>query len=377
MRLEMNVEKTRSGFHLHMDGQLEVKTLGLFGPSGVGKTTLLHLLAGLERPDTGRIVLDGQTLCDTRQGLFVPPHERRIGVVFQEGRLFPHLSVRRNLKFAQRLAPRSSRRLSFDTIVEILELGYLLGRRTPSLSGGESQRVALARALLAAPQILLLDEPVSALDGRREAQVLPLLKRLEREFDLPMILVSHRLSQIRYLTDDLAIMRDGRLQASGRFETLIEDPDVVRLMYGHDLLNVLRLRVVRQAYDDGMTLLEPCTPSPRVPCVRGPLVACAKGTPVVATVRPEDIIVSLAPAEHISARNQLRGVIKKIVRVNGRTLCYVDAGMSLLVDVTHSAVAELELSPGKKVWCLLKAHAVSYPYESHATSPGDYLRTLN
>lgn len=368
MLLEMDLQLVRPGFRFEIARQLDVTTLGLFGPSGAGKTTLLHLLAGLERPDRGRIVLDGTVLCDTDRCLFVPPHKRRVGVVFQHGRLFPHLRVRGNLKFAQWLVPRASRRLSLDAIVDILELGSLLDRRISHLSGGERQRVALARTLLAAPRIVLLDEPASALDANREGQILPLLKRIGTEFELPMILVSHRLGQIRYLTDTLLIINDGRVQAGGVFSTLIRDREAMRLMGGHELLNVLRLRVTEQHSAEGMTVFAFSEPAPRelgdghVPSIKGPLASCTRGTEVVATVRPEDIIVSLAPVEYISARNQLRGRITRVVQAGGRTLCSVDVGTELLADITHLSATELELKPGKKIWCLFKTHAVAYPY---------------
>jgi len=368
MLLEMDVQKVRRGFRLEMDCRLEVTTVGLFGPSGSGKTTLLHLLVGLERPDRGRIVLDSVTLCDTDRRIFVPPHKRRVGLVFQDARLFPHLSVRGNLKFARHLAPRRSRNLSLDTVAEILELGHLLDRRTPSLSGGERQRVALARTLLSAPRLLLLDEPASALDAGREAQLLPFLKRIGQELDLPMMLVSHRLGQIRYLTDTLLLIEAGRLQARGEFSTLIDRPDVVRLIQGHELSNMLRLRVVEHQAGEGLTAFEFAhrggkIPSyGRTPSLKGPLHRCPAGEEMVATVRPEDVIVSLAPVEYVSARNQLRGQIKKIIRTDSRTLCCVDVGMDLLADVTHVSAAELELYPGKPIWCLFKTHAMRYPW---------------
>jgi len=368
MLLEMNVQTVRRGFNLEVDCRLDVTTAGLFGPSGAGKTTLLHLLAGLERPGHGRIRLDGMTLCDTERRIFVPPHKRRVGLVFQDARLFPHLSVRGNLKFARRLAPKRSCAVSLDGVVEILELGHLLDRRATNLSGGERQRVALARTLLAAPRLVLLDEPAAALDAGREAQLLPFLQRIGQGMDLPMILVSHRLNQIRYLTDTLLVVDEGRLCASGDFSTLIDRPDVMRVIQDSELANMLCLRVLDHQNAEGLTVFEfsrlrqKMVPCGCVPSIKGPLRLCSRGTEMVATVRPEDIIVSLAPVEYVSARNQLRGQVKKIIRTDTRTLCCVDVSVDLLADITHVSATELELHPGKHVWCLFKTHALSYPW---------------
>ncbi len=374
MRLEMDIERTRGRFRLKIDCRLDVGTLGLFGPSGAGKTTLLHLLAGLAKPDRGRITLDDEVLCDTERGLFIKPHKRRIGVVFQDARLFPHLSVRGNLKFARGLVPKRSRQLSLDAVVDILELGDLLDHRAPNLSGGERQRVALARTLLAAPRLLLLDEPVSALDAGREAQLLPFLKRINRQMSLPMILVSHRLSQIRYLTDTLLVVDDGTLKASGAFSSLLEEPDVMRLIEANGLVNTLRLRAVAQRSDEGLTkfeLAEPTSdaiPRDQLSSIKGPAHACPVGSELVATLRPEDVIVSLAPVEYLSARNQLRGRITRIIRTETRTLCAVDVGIDLLADVTHLSAQELELAPGKPIYGLFKTHALTYPYPATTTT---------
>lgn len=374
MHLEIDIEKVRSEFCVDMSLRLDLDSAGLFGPSGAGKTTLLHLLAGLEKPDRGRIALNGRTLCDTSEGLFVPPHKRRIGVVFQDARLFPHLSVLNNLRFAQWLAPKQSRHLPLDTVVDILEIGSLLTRRTTGLSGGERQRVALARTLLSSPQILLLDEPASALDVNREAYLLPFLKRISREIGIPMILVSHRLTQIRYLTDTLLIVDRGKLLANGTFSELVADPHLARLMRNTDLVNMVRLRATEHHADEGLTqftLYDGPRATPADPCqssIQGPSTDCAVGSLLVGMVRPEDIIVSLAPVEYISARNQLRGRIVRIIKRQNQTLCCVDVGTELITDITHISSDELELHPGKTVWCLFKTHSMRYLFEE--TCPG-------
>jgi molybdate transport system ATP-binding protein len=181
----------------------------LVGPSGSGKTTALHLIAGLLRPDAGRIALDGSVLVDGEQGVFVPPHRRRVGVVFQDYLLFPHLSVRENLRYGlRRRAPKSQ---EFAHVVELLELGSLLDRRPGTLSGGEKQRTALGRAILSGPELLLLDEPLSAVDERLKDRMLALVERAIREFRLPTLLVSHHREDVRRLADRIVTFEAGRV----------------------------------------------------------------------------------------------------------------------------------------------------------------------
>lgn len=205
----------RGEFLLEAAARLGDGVTGIFGPSGSGKSTLLSLLSGLARPLQGRLQLDGDVLVDTARGVFVPAWRRHIGVVFQDGQLFPHLSVRRNLRYGHdRLAP-GERRHGFDQVVELLEIGTLLERRPALLSGGERQRVALGRALLYSPRVLLLDEPLSSLDERLKRQILPFLRRIKHETRVPMLYVSHARSEIDYLADHVLGMHDGKLAPEG------------------------------------------------------------------------------------------------------------------------------------------------------------------
>jgi molybdate transport system ATP-binding protein len=183
----------------------------LFGPSGAGKTTLLNILAGLARPDAGRISVDGRVWVDVERGIFLAPHEREIGYVFQEGRLFPHLNVRHNLVYGEAFARGRAPLASFDEVVDLLGLVGLLGRRTRHLSGGEQQRVAIGRALLARPRLLLMDEPLASLDAARRAEILPYLDRLRARFAIPTLYVSHSIEEVERLADEVATLEDGRV----------------------------------------------------------------------------------------------------------------------------------------------------------------------
>lgn len=210
--LELDWVFEREGFRLEARQQLSAPITGVLGASGAGKSTLLAVIAGLFKPRQGRIRLDGQNLCDTAAGLWVPPHKRHIGLVFQDGQLFPHLKVRNNLLYGYHHLAPEQQRFTLDAIVELLELGPLLERRPGSLSGGEKQRVALGRALLYAPRLLLLDEPLSALDERLKQQILPFFTRIYCECQIPMIYVTHAVSELNAITGCLMEVKDGRLQ---------------------------------------------------------------------------------------------------------------------------------------------------------------------
>jgi molybdate transport system ATP-binding protein len=185
--------------------------VGLFGPSGSGKTSILNVIAGLVRPDEARVVVDGRTLVDTAQRIFVPAHKRRVGYVFQEGRLFPHLSVRQNLTYGRWLTRAAERWSNFDEIVALLGIEPLLHRPPRTLSGGEQQRVAIGRTLLASPRLLLMDEPLASLDEARKSETLPYIERLRDELAIPIVYVSHALPEIERLTRHIVRLEDGRV----------------------------------------------------------------------------------------------------------------------------------------------------------------------
>lgn len=215
MSFNVAVRQSRAEFTVDVSFESEARIVALFGPSGSGKTTLLNVIAGLLRPDAARIVVGARTLTDTDLGVFVPPHERRVGYVFQEGRLFPHMNVRRNLLYGRRFTPPPDRYAALDEIVALLGLESLLDRRPGTLSGGEKQRVAIGRALLASPRLLLMDEPLSSLDEARKAETLPYVERLRDELSIPIIYVSHSLAEVRRLTDHIVRLERGRMVDSG------------------------------------------------------------------------------------------------------------------------------------------------------------------
>jgi molybdate transport system ATP-binding protein len=208
------VAHTRLGdFAVDADFTSDSRVTAVFGPSGAGKTSVLNVIAGLLRPQRGRVVVDGTILVDTKAGIFLPAYRRRIGYVFQESRLFPNLSVRGNLLYGRFFAAPSDRYALVDEVIELLDLGALLNRGVQALSGGERQRVAIGRALLASPRLLLLDEPLASLDEKRKQEVMPFLERLRDQARVPMVYVSHVLSEIQRLSGRVVSMSDGKVQA--------------------------------------------------------------------------------------------------------------------------------------------------------------------
>jgi molybdate transport system ATP-binding protein len=198
----------------------------LFGPSGAGKTSVVNMVAGLMRPDAGRIAINGHCLFDSSLGIDLPPEKRRIGYVFQDGRLLPHLSVQANLVYGMRRTPANQRFVQLEQVVALLGIGHLLQRRPARLSGGEKQRVAIGRALLTSPALLLMDEPLASLDEARKAEVLPFIMRLGREFAIPILYVSHALDEILQLATHMVMMENGRVLAAGELNDLLARPDL-------------------------------------------------------------------------------------------------------------------------------------------------------
>lgn len=211
--LSVDLEYRRGSFELRARADLDSRVTGICGPSGCGKSTLLSLVAGLLRPDRGRLVLDGDVLVDTFTGVFVPAWQRHCALVFQDGQLFPHLTTRQNLLYGYSRRRPPERRFELSEVVELLEIGGLLDRRPTQLSGGERQRVALGRVLLYSPRVLLLDEPLASLDERLKQQILPFLSRVRDETGIPMLYVSHVNTEVDFLADRTLRMEAGRLLA--------------------------------------------------------------------------------------------------------------------------------------------------------------------
>jgi molybdate transport system ATP-binding protein len=218
--LRVDVEKRLGDFQLSASFESEGRVTGLFGASGAGKTSLVNMIAGLLRPDRGTIAIDDEALDDTARGIHVPAHHRRIGYVFQDARLFPHLDVMQNLDYGRRMNRLPDDPAQRKRVTELLDIGHLLNRRPGKLSGGERQRVALGRALLSKPRLLLLDEPLGSLDEGRRAEILPYLVRLRDEARVPMVYVSHDAAEMRQLATQIVLLQRGRVTSTGGVKVL-------------------------------------------------------------------------------------------------------------------------------------------------------------
>ncbi|MXP64119.1 molybdenum ABC transporter ATP-binding protein [Roseomonas sp. M0104] len=322
----------------------------LFGASGSGKSSILAAVAGLLRPREGRVALGGTTLTDTAAGRFLPPEARRCAVVFQEGRLFPHRSVEGNLRYGLRRAPRGAEGPGFEEVVALLGLGPLLARRPGLLSGGEKQRVALGRALLARPALLLLDEPLAALDMPRRTEILPFFEALRDAARLPMLYVTHALEEADRLADTLVLLQGGRVQAAGPLEALTARTDLPLLAARRDAGVVLRCELAGQ--ERGLTRLAFPGGTLLAPFPEGPA-----GRHIRLRVRARDVAVARAGAPALSTDNALPAVLQGIEPAGERE-CFLRLGIGpsiLLARVTLDAVRRLALRPGETVTALINA----------------------
>ena len=328
----------------------------LFGRSGAGKTTVINMLAGLERPDEGRIAVAGRVLFDRDAGIDLAPERRRLGYVFQEGRLFPHLSVGGNLAFGARRARRAERRVDFDAVVALLDLGGLLERRPARLSGGEKQRVAIGRALLACPSLLLMDEPLASLDARRRAEIMPFIESLRDRFGVPIVYVTHNIDEIIRLADTVVLMDGGRVEAAGAIEDIMTRLDLSAIIGAFDAGAVMHATVAAHDGDHALTRLE---------IAGGALTVSRLDLPVGANlrvrIRARDVILALHRPADISTLNVLRGRVTELrPAMASQTDVLVDVGSRLWARVTRRSVEELGIEPGKEVFALVKSVALDH-----------------
>jgi molybdate transport system ATP-binding protein len=351
----LSIQVTRELAHFTLDLQVDCPytVTAVFGPSGSGKTSLLNLVAGLLRPDHGTIAMDGDLLFSSQQGVDLPPERRRVGYVFQDDLLFPHLTVRQNLRYGYDLLRSGARRFKVERIVDLLELGPLLERRPGLLSGGERQRVALGRAILASPRLLLMDEPLASLDQGLKDRIIPYLRHIRSDLAVPMLYVSHSVAEILQLTGQVIVLRHGRVLACGDFFDIASQPEVLPLMEAHGFENVLPVEIVANDHAQGVTRIRYQGQELKVPlCDRSP------GSRIFIGIRANDVILCRERPEGLSIRNAIDGRLLEMATVGGKQLVYVDVGKRLAVEVTPEAVSELGLRPGEPVVCLVKTHAI-------------------
>lgn len=354
MTLELRLRHAFPGFALGVDFAAGPGVTALYGRSGSGKTTIINAVAGLLHPDEGRISVDGTVLLDTARGISVPVHRRRLGYVFQDARLFPHLSVRRNLLYGRWFAPRG-KGADFDRVVTLLDIAPLLDRRPAALSGGEKQRVAIGRALLSDPRILLLDEPLAALDEGRKAEILPYLERLRDETAIPILYVSHAQAEVARLASTLVVIEAGRVLRAGPLAAVLADPALAPMMGLRDAGAVIAARVAAHEAD-GLTRLETSAGPLWLPQIAAPV-----GTGLRIRIAAQDVILSRARPHGLSALNILPATVTALRLGDGPgAIVQMRAGDDLLLArLTRRSARALDLAPGIAVFAILKSVAVA------------------
>ncbi|MFS2067803.1 molybdenum ABC transporter ATP-binding protein [Pseudomonas sp. CT11-2] len=356
--IQTRLKLSYSGFALDVDLQLPGRGVtALYGHSGSGKTTCLRCIAGLEQAEQGFIQVNDEVWQDSDKRIFVPPHKRALGYVFQEASLFPHLSVRANLEFGLKRIPRQQRRVDMAHATELLGIGHLLERNPQNLSGGERQRIGIARALLTSPKLLLMDEPLAALDTQRKNEILPYLQRLHDELDIPVLYVSHSQDEVARLADHLVLLSDGKALASGAIGETLARLDLP-LALGDDAGVVIEGHV--SAYDADYQLLTLQLPDTDL-SIRVTHAPMTKGQALRCKVQARDVSLSLQGVEQSSILNRLPvTVISEIGADNAaHVLIRLNAaGTPLLARITRYSRDQLGVHPGQQLWAQIKAVAV-------------------
>lgn len=352
--IEIRITKRLAEFALDVDFTAPARGItALFGRSGSGKTSIVRAVAGALSPDAGRIAVAGRVFFDSATGTDVPIHLRRIGYVFQDSRLFPHLSVSGNLTYGYNRAP-GPRALKPADVIDLLGLAGLLERRTHALSGGERQRVAIGRALLAQPALLLMDEPLSSLDPPRKSELLPYIESLRDELGLPILYISHAFNEVVRLADHLVVLDDGHVMRAGPLVDLASDPALSPLLGRFEAGSVLDCTV--EAHDEAAALTVLAFPGGMLSV---PQVDLTPGARLRVRIRARDVALALSEPKDITITNRLPGRLLRISDLDGPYAeAIVDLGGAIIRSlITRQSAARLALAPGVAVWVLVKTVA--------------------
>jgi molybdate transport system ATP-binding protein len=342
-----------ANFELNIDVTFDARVTSIFGPSGAGKTTLLDAIAGLRPILDGEIQIDDRTLFSSARGINLPPQQRGIGYVPQEGALFPHLSVRRNILFAAERDTYVVKPIQIEHVLNVLEIGHLLNRPVATLSGGEAQRVALARAILSRPRLLLLDEPLAALDVALKERILPYLGRVRDEFSIPMIYVTHNLTEVLTLADWVLMIQQGKLVAQGIPKEALKSVRAIAQLGDEQFENVFTATVVESDSQAGRTTVRlPSGADLFIPYLSQPA-----GRVIQVHVSADDILLATERPIGISAGNVLAGIIRGIDALKGEALVTVSAGEEFIVRLTGAAVVRLGLRLDMPVFLIIKTRS--------------------
>lgn len=351
MSVFVDIENRLGAFELQAKFASSGRLTALFGPSGSGKSSLISVIAGLMRPQKGRVEIDGRVLVDTGKGIYVPRHKRRIGMVFQEALLFPHMSVAHNLRFGRWFTPAADRYADMASVVDLLGIGALLDRRPGRLSGGEKQRVAIGRALLASPKLLLMDEPLASLDEARKAEIMPYIERLRDETKIPIVYVSHSVAEVSRLASDVVMLADGKVVAAGPTGEIMQRLDLLPAGERGEGGAVLDTTIKRHDEEFAMTVLDSQAGEIRVS-----RLAAAVGAPVRLRIRARDVMLATARPEHLSALNVLPGRIAAIEAGEGASArVRLDCnGAAVMARITRQSRHTLGLEMGQQVFAVVK-----------------------
>ena len=347
----LNIRKRLGSFELNVDCTLSQKVTAFLGESGSGKTTLLNCISGTLTPDKGQIVFGNNAFYDSESRVSIAPEKRRVGYVFQEGHLFPHLTVEQNIRYGQ---PKTIRTEGESTtqVLEILEISDLLKRYPRQLSGGERQRVAIARALTMQPRMLLMDEPLASLDSGLKGRIIPYLCHIKDTFEIPILYATHAISEAMALADEAFIISDGKITFAGEPYKLLTAPTALPVANMTGVENILSLQIADSDKEKGITALE--LGSQRLVI---PYIEMNQKEEVPIAIRAEDIIISLEGQLPISARNIMKGTIETI---ENQSLLSIKVEQHLMtVKITPDASEQLQLCEGKEVYCVIKANAVN------------------